>query len=449
MQDRHLKWAPVLFCFAITLSFSLTFYYRAPYHDHWDIVPLFAAQQDGELGFGDLFELHGNHWHASGYAVLLGLAEMTGMRHWAESLASVLFAGLGFIALARLLNRSLAQLQVPQAAFWLFAVAAVFVFSLDQAGNWLWGWQVAVFINIAGALWTIERLSAGPPSLSRTGIAACATAAAIYAFGTGWVLLPIGYGLLLVHAAWRHPKGRASLLIWTLLSVLLLWHFSLAFSAPTAAYSIHALPDLSDPMVWLGLVHYTLNFVASPIVRFARDSAVPVSLIGLCLIAWSVWTLRRVNRIEVWSVVAPYLAMIAYGLGSGGLTALGRLELFGVKQAFVSRYITFGTPFWIAVFALTVLAIAKTSDRKHRGLIAMLGLLFVLKLGNIPSVMQKSVRLSTEIEATADWLAPMPVDPVPGDYQSLNHPGHDIGDRILILKQHRASLYADNPTNEE
>ncbi|MEM7459490.1 MAG: hypothetical protein AAF331_08495 [Pseudomonadota bacterium] len=443
MQDRHLKWAPVLFCFAITLSFSLTYYYRAPYHDHWDIVPLFAQHQEGNLSLADLFALHGNHWHASGYAVLLGLADVTAMRHWAESLASVLFAGLGFVALARILNRSLEHWQVPHAALWLFGVAALLLFSLDQAGNWLWGWQVAVFINIAGTLWTIERLSAGPPTLARTSVAVFATGAAIYAFGTGWVLLPIGYGLLLQQSAWRTRTGQISLFVWTLLSALLLWHFSLALNASTAAYSVRALPNLSDPMTWAGLLHYTLNFVASPIVRFARDSSVPVSLIGLVLIAWSVWTLRRVDKKHVWSGAAPFLAMAAYSLGSGLLTALGRLEMFGVKQAFVSRYITFGSLFWMAVFGLTILAIIRTRPRKYRGVIALLGLLFVLKLGNIPSVVQKSVKLSNLIEAEVNLLVASPGDPLPKDYQSLHQPAHDISDQILILKDHRASLYAE------
>ena len=445
MQDRHLKWAPVLFFITITLSFCLTFYYRAPYHDHWDIVPLFAKQQDGRLVLGDLFALHGNHWHASGYAVMLGLAEVTAMRHWAECLASVCFAGLGFVAMARLLDRSMAQWQVPQLRLYLFAVAAFFLFSLDQAGNWLWGWQVAVFINIAGALWTIERLTAGPPSLARTSLAALATMAAVYGFGTGWVLLPIGYGLLLLQGAWRGHEGWISLLIWTVMSAWLCCHFAMALNAPTAAYSASALPDLTDPKTWLGLMHYTLNFVASPIVRFARDSAVPVTIIGVGLIIWSVWALRCVDKARVWSGTAPFLAMVAYSFGSGGLTALGRLHMFGTDQAFVSRYITFGTPFWIAVFSLVLLAMAGRPTQKYRGLIAFLGLLFILKLGNIPSVVSKSVQLSKQIQATAEQLHAMPVEPRPEDYLNLHHPAHNIEGRVEVLRQNRVSVYADYP----
>lgn len=445
MQDQTLKWASVLFLFTITLSFSLTFYYRAPYHDHWDIVPLFASQQAGSLAMGDLFALHGNHWHASGYAVMLGLAEVTGMRHWVECLASVLFAGVGFVALARLLDRSVAVWSVPQIRIWLFGIAAFFLFSLDQAGNWLWGWQVAVFINIAGTLWTIERLSAGPPHVTQTSVAALAAMAAIYGFGTGWVLLPIGYALLLLQGAWRGQHGLSSLLIWTIMSAWLFWHFAQAFNAPTAAYSASALPDLLDPKTWLGLMHYTLNFVASPIVRFARDSAVPATLIGLGLISWSVRTLYRTDKTRVWTNTAPFLALAAYGVGAGMLTAIGRFDMFGTDQAFVSRYITFGNLFWIAVFSLVMLAMASQPKRTHRNLTALLSLLFLLKLGNIPSVVNKSVQLSQQIQTRAEQLNAMPVEPRPEDYLNLHHPAHDIGGRIEVLRQHRVSLYADYP----
>jgi len=151
MGKTRLKWGPVCVCLAVTLIFSLTYYYRAPYHDHWDIVPLFAQARDGTLAFGDLFALHGYHWHASGYIVQLGLSQLTSMGHQAESAASVLIAAFGFIALARMLGRAANALNVANGTrIWIYAVSAFMLFSLDQAGNWLWGWQIAVFINVAG-----------------------------------------------------------------------------------------------------------------------------------------------------------------------------------------------------------------------------------------------------------------------------------------------------------
>lgn len=449
MSSKFLKWGPATLIFAVTLIFSLLFYYRAPFHDHWDIVPYFAKLRDGTLGLSDLFALHGNHWHASGYFVQLVLGELTGMGHWAESLASIVIAGLGFVALARLLDRSLSQFGAAQMAPYVFGAAAFFLFSLDQAANWLWGWQVAVFINITGALWAIERLSAGPPTVRNTALAAIAAALGIYAFGTGWALIPIGFGLLFVYGATGSRQGVASLLLWTAFTALLLWHFSLALTDSSAAYAVESTPSLTDPAAILGLLHYAINFVASPVVRFARDSSVVFFFIGSGLLFWSLWTLRGVARDKLLKGTAPFLALAAYSCGAGLLTAFGRWEVFGVKQAFVSRYISFGTFFWIAAFTLTLIAIARSSHASRKIVIGLVGLLFVLKIGNIPSVVQKTVGLSQEVRIAAEQLAETYPETPPQDYAILHQPGQVIDPRLDVLRTHQVSLFRDARTNEE
>lgn len=450
MIPKLLKWGPASVCFVVTLIFCLLFFYRAPFHDHWDIVPLFAQLKEGTLEISDLFALHGNHWHASGYVVQLGLGELTAMNHRTESLVSVLVAGVGFIALWRMLERSITQLKVANGPIlWVFGLSAFFFFSLDQAGNWLWGWQVAVFINVAGALWTIERLTCGRLTLLNTGLAVISAAAAIYAFGTGWVLLPIGFVLLLSFGAWRTLQGRVSLAIWVVFTSLLLWHFSIALTASSAAYSGSALPDLMDVSAIIGLIHYAINFVASPIVRFARDISIPITLIGVGILIWSGWTVWRADRANAWAGLAPFLSMAVFAFGSRLLTAFGRWESFGVKQAFVSRYITFGTFFWIAVFVVAALAIAKSSHQSHRRLFGLLGLLLVLKIGNIPSVVQKSVRLSNDIRAAAEHLSENHSNAVADHYKVLHSPLQTVDPHIETLATHRVSLFSDVPPEAE
>lgn len=440
---QQLKWAPVLICFAITLGFSLSFYYRAPYHDHWDLVTHYQRLQDGQYRFADLFALHGNHWHASGLLVKLVLAKLTGMAHWAESLASVGFAGLGFLALARILSRTLERFEVnaPIPAIWIYGVASFFYFSLDQAGNWLWGWQVSVFLNLAGVLWAIERLSCGRLNGLNTVLAAIAAAIAIYAFATGWVLLPIGYGLLIAYGAHRSWPGRRALLIWSAFSGLILAQYIFAVAdAPGADFSTGLVTSL-DVSTMLGLAHYSINFIASPVVRFARDISIPIAFAGIAIAVCAVWAGRQQVSGGVQQACAPLLAMAFYSGGAAFLTALGRWESYGVKQAFVSRYISFGNLFWIAVFVLAMLVIAKWRDRPHRVLIGVLGLLFVLKLGNIPSVVQKTVRISADIQAASDLVAAQYPDVSPADYPVLHAHGQEIGPHLATLHDHRVSFF--------
>lgn len=443
------KWGPALACIAVVFGFCFVFHYRAPYHDHWDLIPFYGAMRAGELRMGDLFVLHGNHWHASGYVILLGLSQWTGMAHGVESAASLVFAGLGFIALIRILSRSMTLLSVHKAAAWVFGLSGFFLFSLDQSANWLWGWQVAVFINLAGALWTIERLTAGPATAGSTMIAAIACALSIYAFGTGWVLIPIGFALLIYQRAYVSREGRAALAIWAALTGLLIWHFSLALNDTAAAYTTSSIPNLWDIGTWLGLLHYTFNFVASPIVRFARDSALIAMLIGFAVLLWSVWTLTVAQRGPIGPAIAPFLALAVFSLGSGLLTAIGRWEAFGLQHAFVSRYISFGTFFWIAVFVLAIFAIAKTPHKTHKRTFAVLGLLFVLKLGNIPSVVQKSIRISNQVSIASDQLAASYPDLPPEVYVSLHSPFQKIEPQLDTLSQYEASLFKNRHSAED
>lgn len=448
MPEHMWKCGPAAICIAVVLSFCLLFHYQAPYHDHWDLIPFYGAMRSDALAFRDLFALHGNHWHASGYVVLLGLSQMTSMAHGPESVASVIFAGIGFVALLRILSRSMTELSTSNAAAWLIGVSAFFLFSLDQSANWFWGWQVAVFINLAGALWTIERLTANSATIGNTLIAALACALAVYAFATGWVLIPIGFALLLSRGAHTTGQGRAALAIWAGLTGLLLWHYSLALNDTASTYASSSLPNFLDIGTWIGLLHYTLNFVASPIVRFARDSSLIAMLIGFGVLSWSLLKLRSAQSEPIGQAIAPFLALAAFSLGSGLLTAIGRWEAYGVQQAFVSRYISFGNFFWIAVFALAIFAIARTSHKSHKRTFAVLGLLFVLKLGNIPSVVQKSVKISNEIAQVSEQLAAGYPDVPANTYAVLHSPFQKIEPHLDVLSQYDASLFAHAPDDE-
>ncbi|MEL7040071.1 MAG: hypothetical protein AAGL90_01025 [Pseudomonadota bacterium] len=446
MSPSVLKWGPAAFCFAVTLTYSLLFHFRAPFYDHWELIPSYAKYQDGTLRLSELFELHNAHWHASGHIAQLALSNFTSMQHWPLALVSVVSAGLGFLALARILDRSIKAFDVSSATFWVFGCSALFLFSLDQASNWLWGWQISVFISAAGVLWTIERLTSGAPTITNTAIAVFATAAAIYGFATSWMLIPIGFVLLIFSGAFQSWRGWVSLALWSVLTVLLLWHFSLALTETRIQHVEEHMPSSMDLASVFGLIHYTSNFLASPVARFVRDAASIATLFGFALLAWSIWTLWRIEGHRAWRAMAPFLAMAVYGIGAGFLTALGRYEVFDTVQAFSSRYITFASFFWIAVFSLSVFAIFKARPAKNRAWVGLAGLLFVLKLGNIPGIAVKSVVRSYEVRAAAEVLAETYPNTPPEQYTALHAPQQRIEPRLDVLMTHRASLFAGSET---
>lgn len=436
-------WAPAAIFFLITAIYTLIYYYRAPFHDHWDIVPFFAAWQDGTLKFSDLFALHGNHWHASGYLVMLGLSPITGMAHWVECLVSLIFAAIGFAGLTRIYQRSCAGLDTPRAFAWLVGIGAFFWFSLDQAANWLWGWQVAVFISTAGSIWAIELLSRGAPSVRATLLAILASGAAIYGFATSWTLIPIGFFLLIVTGALKSRSGLVCLALWTAFTALMLWHYSLALTEKDLAYIDTQSPSSGSLSSIFGLIVYALNYLGSPLVRFANDISIPMTLLGGGLALWALLQLRE-RAENILALAAPYLALMAYAAGAGLLTGMGRWETFGAEQAFVSRYITFGNFFWLGVFGLCLLALhtREESAKRARWIIGLLGFCLVLKVGNIPSVASKSARTSNLVAAAAQHITETFPNTDPAKYAVTHAATQDITARIKILQKHQVSFFA-------
>lgn len=143
-------------------------------------------------------------------------------------------------------------------------------------------------------------------------------------------------------------------------------------------------------------------------------------------------------------------------MGSGLLTALGRWEAFGSQQAFTARYISFGNFYWIAVFALAIFAIAKSSHRSHKRTLAFLGLFLVMKIGNQPSVIRSNVKFSNTIAQAAEQLTATYPNTSADAYSNLHASFQDIDPLLEVLYQNRASLFAgvpeaqvDAPPNED
>ena len=265
---------PVAVCFAVAASYTLVLYYPFPRHDHWYIVTMMQASAADTLTFQDFFELHGGHWHASGYFIMVPLAQLTGFSHLAEVIASLALAVLGYIGLVRILTQQAKDLSVTTHLVGLFACAAFFFFSVDQSENWLWGWQVAVFASTCGAIWAIERLTAAPLTPLNVMLAAIGAAISIYGFATGWALVPLGFGLLLLRQAYKDVGGLLSFLVWTVFSALILWHFFLAQAAVNVPFTSDAPPTGNALEVAFQLVTYAINYVTSPVVRFSTDISI-------------------------------------------------------------------------------------------------------------------------------------------------------------------------------
>ncbi|WP_411820570.1 hypothetical protein ABFZ85_04460 [Hyphococcus formosus] len=437
----HIYLFPLLF-FIITAIFALSLHFEFPYMDHWDLVRIYERMEDGSLKWADLFELHGSHWHTSAYVVLLAIAKITGLNHDWEIVASLGFAFVGFIGLFRIIQRSTELLDAGNVFPWLLGVSALIWWSLDQSANWLWGWQVAVFINTAGAIWSINFLTQRHLTALATIGAGISATIAILAFGTGLALLPIGLAILLVRWSAKEFKLNKTLLCffgWVVFSGAVVWiYLGMPNGDPMTMDVENKVTGLEAVILHLTFI---TNYIASPVVRFASNLTIPLLVIigvGLTLIAR-----KTPIKAETIFPLLPFLAFIIYALGAASLTSFGRAAELGPDQAFVSRYISFGNFLWlglVGLFFLTTKGLSQVTFPRH--ILPTLFALFVtLKIGNCVNVgnnyFEHKLERSESLRVIVTTAPQVDEDAL--SYFAAEH--QNIDNEIAFLKGHNMSLF--------
>ncbi|MBN8727427.1 MAG: hypothetical protein J0H15_06940 [Xanthomonadales bacterium] len=316
---------------AALLAMTLAWHVPMMLWDHLDLVPLLEALRNGERLPSQLLRIYGGHMLTAAYGVLLATTTLSGGQTWLDCLVSWVL-----LVAAALLLRSLVRDAFPTSSRRDLAMAALLVLLALHPGhlaNLQWGWQVAVFLCLAGVIACVHQLTRPQLGWGRLVTALAAAGLACFGFATAIAILPVA--LLLVWG--RHdlpPRQRALMTLPWLAACLVA---AAGYLGVAASHGGH------DP---LAVIHYTLNFLGSGVARFATDLAPLLALAGLGLVAWlapGAWRERG---------GLPWLALAVFGLLAGLLVALGRAEPFGAEQAFVTRYVSFSVLFWLGLAGL-------------------------------------------------------------------------------------------------
>ncbi|MEM9284982.1 MAG: GtrA family protein [Pseudomonadota bacterium] len=429
----------------VTIAYTLANYIPIPFADHWDLVPMFDRMTQGTLKAPELFALHGSHWHASGYVVMLGLASLTGMSHLVEVIASLCIAAFAMMGLVRIIDRAFGGSPNRQRLYALMLLAFIF-WSVDQASNWIWPWQVAVFMTIAGTIWAVERLTQERLRLRDITLAIASTTVAIYGFATAWALVPVGLGLIFWQRGVPLAQRCGQAAIWATFSALLITHFLIAQGADNS-YAESVLPDLSWSSL-AGLSLFVVNFVCSPITRFTDAIEFPVLVLTALLLFLSIRSALRTQQLPD-RVLKPSLAFVTLALGAGGMTALGRWAVFGANQAFVGRYITFGNLFWIGTVILFVWSLRHATGAVRSIGIGFLCLLMVMKaIGCFNSATKWAGRRSDILDSAQFIAACYPELPIE-KRREIAHDTQPIEPRLAVLVREEVSVFGGSPRSHD
>ena len=433
--------------FLILTGYVILYYHRMSIWDGMDLAYFLEKQLNNTLSFADLLIPHGgSHWHTGAYLILLPFALLSKWNNLYPVLTNLAFGVATYLVLTSHFRYTLERMGQIEIATVFTAVTAFFVFSLDQAGNYLFAWQVAVFMNLYGTAMAFIMLNKERLAVWHILIAMGMGLLAIYNFSTGLAILPIGWLMILFHPYLSVKKRCLYLLIWGLYSTLIAYHFFISILA-----NGHFSGESSQHMI-LFIAVYILKYIGSPISRFATDLVIPFALLGILMFIWQIK--HALFRIKIpLNLIATYISFGLYGILVALMTSIGRIT-FDTDQALVSRYISFSNFFWIGNLLLSFLLLNKFKEAgdkvqiwkwpARKIIVGVLILLFAMKTGNLIQVAYKNAHTSLEYRSYAHEIRSTFPDS-PDKILNKLYPNRQVAFHYLqVMKDYHLNIFRKN-----
>ncbi|MFM6197224.1 MAG: hypothetical protein ACKPEN_22440 [Planktothrix sp.] len=339
-------------------GFIIRFGVNVPFYDQWVLPALFEKTATGTLAFKDLFELHNNHRILFPRLIFIGLGFISNWNIKLELLFSLGLAILTFI----LLYRISAKTSKNQNYFFYFTnlLTALIFFSLAQSENWLWGFQIALFlINFCVILscWIFTQEEVKP----KTKLLIAAIPCLIASFSSAQGLMS---WLALIPSVWmgttKSNSRKKYLILWFILFLISSLVYSIGYTQDPKTINLEPLERL------LTAVYFFLNLIAAPLTSsyyFSRwiGLIIVLNFIGLgyyCFIS-------RKSQEDLIKSCSPWFSIGIFSILCSILITLGRYD-YGSNYAIdTSRYTTHSLLLIIAVIQLWFIVLNKSSLLKH------------------------------------------------------------------------------------
>ena len=316
-------------------------------------MPLLEKTYHGELTLHDLWAQHNEHRIFFPQIIMLTLARLSGWNiRW--ELAVNLFLALGifwvFVRQVKIMERKLDVAGLS----WTIPAISVTVFSLSQYQNWLWGWQLQMFLNLLTVLGGIVLLANDGFNWRRFAAAACLGIVATYSFANGALFWLIGLAVLLLMLAGKAER-KSAVTGWIVIGSLTLGSYFYHYQKPEDHPPLSLI--FKYPLEYAAYVFKYIGSICAQGVGGDQTAdgilALIFGLIGTAAFGWAAWMLMS-KKIAGFRTLLPCFAMSLYSVGSALITGLGRLG-FGSDQALASRYCTMATPLWVSLIVFLAL----------------------------------------------------------------------------------------------
>ena len=445
--------------FAFAIIFIATHAVNVPYIDQWEFVPLLEKSIQGNLTFHDLWVQHNEHRILFPKLIMFALARMT---HWDiryEIGATCFFVTGVMLLIVWQVDRTSKTISI-RSLLRVIPICSLIVFSFSQYENFLWGWQLTLFLNLFTILAAAVLLGNPPFTWTKFTAAMLLTLIGTYSFANGMLFWPIGAVLVWCLAPGKKERFIASF-IWSLTAALSIGTYLWRYTSPPE----HPSPLTVFKKPW-GFVRYFFMYCGNLCAHVGQDGFVSETtwgfIFGLAAVSlwvWASWRIWRGSAANL-KVFAPYFAMSAYSLGSALMTAVGRSG-FGATQSISSRYCTLTIPFWVPLVIFLAVIFQAESTRPPRpaqaplntgnrliaqwSLVMLIGLFALSSFFSIRPAQQMALSLDTA-RAYLQTLSPNPNAPFnEGQLLRVSLSPGMVAARARVLMLYHLSMYNQSP----
>jgi hypothetical protein len=319
----------------------------------------------GQLGLADLFEPFANHLYVLPRLVTVSLAWCFAWNPVCEVLLSLFFGAAFFGMVALGLRRSYRAIGRPF-PWGLLPVLAVMIFSFNQSGNWMWPFQMPVFLSLFLEGLGFYLITRKDLRWFHLGFAMSAGVLAALSWGSGLAFWPSAWAILL-HRAWHEAERRAKMQagVW-LLGCLGMAVFYLLCN-PAILHG-GAGPTLTERLTVT--VYFVPLNVGANMVPFQTNLAMPLGCVALAFGLWAQYQLFQQPRraqdaalffsaLMIFSVVVS--ALIGFSL-AGQADDLNTPSYGSLLEGALLRYGSLSQCYWIGV----IFFLAFPSEAKKR-----------------------------------------------------------------------------------
>jgi len=407
-----------------------------PYWDQWNFIPILEKAHEKTLTFKDLWEPHNEHRIVFPRIIMLILADISDWNISYELYFNVVLAFGVFLLLVYQIKTTLVSFKISF-SFWIIPVISIIVFSLNQWENWLWGWNIQVFLNVFSIVGATVVLANPNLSWWKFILAVLLTIIGTYSYASGILFWPIGI-IILSLSPLSKAKKKLMVISWGIMGIICIYAYSLGYQTPPhhpplAFFMENPLKFIKYVLTYLGTTPLTSD--VHPQLAFLTG------LTGLIVFVITSAMLLGYYKKKA-TVLLPYLSLSAYALASAVLTGIGRAG-FGEVQAVSSRYIAFGSLLWISMLFFLFLLM---KEKRNRYLFSALAgmVIFLVIQSSLHSVVLFRERQERLLPARQELLLLKNRELLKQIYPHLTNIDEEEFERQLeFLKRHRLSVFRE------